>query len=243
MSDGGHDTADSDLFNEVVREPTLSDKVAASITEAIVSGRLKPDERLQSERELGERFGVSRTVIREAVRSLVAHGLVESVSGRGLSVAQVGPETVSRSMTLFLRGNASIGYAKVHEVRMALEVEMAGTAAERAGEDDLARLRDSLEQLREANGDANRAAELDLEVHRAIAVATQNELFAVMLDSIGDVLRGTRVAAFQAGMLEYAVEAHERILRAIAKHDAEAAREAMRSHLDRSQEFWSDQEV
>src|SRR6185503_13178672 len=59
MSDGGH-TADSDLFHEVVREPNLSDKVAASITEAIVSGRLKPDERLQSERELGERFGVSR---------------------------------------------------------------------------------------------------------------------------------------------------------------------------------------
>jgi GntR family transcriptional regulator, transcriptional repressor for pyruvate dehydrogenase complex len=243
MAAGAHDAGDGHLFSEVVREPTLSDKVAASITEAIVSGHLKPHERLQSERELGERFGVSRTVIREAIRSLAAHGLVESVSGRGVSVAQVGPETVSRSMTLFLRGNSSIDYAKVHEVRMALEVEMSGTAAERAGDEDIARLHDLLQQMREAGSDPGRAAALDLEFHGAIATATQNELFAVMLDSIGDVLRESRMAAFQAGMLEYAVGAHAEILGAIELHDAEAAREAMRRHLDRSRELWSSIEV
>jgi GntR family transcriptional regulator, transcriptional repressor for pyruvate dehydrogenase complex len=243
MVGGPHDGSDGGLFNEVVREPTLSDKVAASITEAIVSGRLKPDERLQSERELGELFGVSRTVIREAVRSLAAHGLVESVSGRGVTVAKVGPETVSRSMTLFLRGNSSIDYAKVNEVRMALEVEMAALAAERAGEEDLERLRDALERLRKSGPDADLAAALDVEFHRAIAIATQNELFTVMLDSIRDVLREVRVAAFQADMLEYAVSAHEEILRAIERHDARAAREAMRSHLDRAREVWSGEEV
>lgn len=228
------------LFSEVVREPTLSDRVAGSITEAIVSGRLQPGERLQSERELGERFGVSRTVIREAIRSLSAHGLVESHPGRGMIVAKVGPEAVNRLMTLFLRGNGAIDYSKVHEVRSALEVEMTGTAAARASEGDVARLRELLAQLGEAGGNAERAAELDIEFHQAIAAATQNELFAVMLGSIGDVLRESREVAFRApGMLEYALEAHGSILEAIEAHDEEAARTAMRAHLEHSQRVWS----
>lgn len=179
-------------------------------------------------------------MIREAIRSLSAHGLVESHPGRGMVVASVGPEAVNRLMTLFLRGNATIDYAKVHEVRSALEVEMTGTAAQRAGEDDLARLRELLAQLRDAGEDAERAAQVDVEFHRAIAAATQNELFGVMLDSVGDVLRESREAAFKApGMLDYAIEAHRTILEAIEAHDEEAARAAMRAHLEHAERVWT----
>jgi GntR family transcriptional repressor for pyruvate dehydrogenase complex len=179
-------------------------------------------------------------VIREAVRSLSAHGLVESHPGRGMVVATVGPEAVNRLMTLYLRGNATIDYAKVHEVRSALEVEMTGTAARRAREDDLARLRELLAQLRDAGADAERAAEVDVEFHRAIAAATQNQLFGVMLDAVADVLRGSREAAFAApGMLDYAVEAHSAILKAIEAHDEEAATGAMRAHLEHAREVWA----
>ena len=101
------------LFEQVAREPRLSDKVAAMMLETILSRRLRPGDRLPSERELGEQFGVSRTVIREAVRELVAKGVIEVRSGSGLRVAPVDASTVREAMLLFLRG-ASVDFEKVH---------------------------------------------------------------------------------------------------------------------------------
>jgi GntR family transcriptional regulator, transcriptional repressor for pyruvate dehydrogenase complex len=229
-------------FSQLLREPSLSDRVAESITEAIVSGRLTPGERLQPERELADQFGVSRTVIREAVRSLAAQGLVEARSGRGLQVATVGSDAISRSMRLYVRGNASIEYRDVHEVRSALEIQTAGVAADRATDEDLARLGDLNQQLRGLGKDAvARAAELDVEFHRMVAHATQNELFVVMLDSIGDILLEIRQNAFSApGMIEYAVTAHQQILDRLTDHDPAGARAAMREHLERSDRAWKD---
>lgn len=227
-----------------MREPSLSDRVAESITEAIVSGRLTPGQRLQPERELADQFGVSRTVIREAVRSLAAQGLVEARAGRGLQVATVGTDAISRSMRLYVRGNSSIDYRSVHEVRSSLEIQIAGIAAERATDDDLARLAELNQELAQLRIDAvARAAQLDVEFHRMIARATHNELFVVMLDSIGDILLEIRESAFSTpGMIEYATTAHQRILDRLTEHDPAAARAAMREHLERSDTAWKDVE-
>ena len=92
------------LFDPVVREPRLSDKVAEMMLETILSNRLQVGDRLPSERELGEQFGVSRTVVREAVRALVAKGVIEVRSGSGLRVAAVAASAVSESMSLYVRG-------------------------------------------------------------------------------------------------------------------------------------------
>jgi GntR family transcriptional repressor for pyruvate dehydrogenase complex len=232
----------SEVFSQLQREPSLSDRVAESITEAIVSGRLSPGQPLQPERELADNFGVSRTVIREAVRSLAAQGLVEARSGRGMQVATVGSDAISRSMRLYLRGNASIDYRSVHEVRSALEIQMAGIAAERVTEENLARLADINERLGQLGvEDVRTAAELDVEFHSEIARATQNDLFGVMLDSVRDVLLEIRRSAFSApGMIEYAATAHQRILDRLAERDPSAARAAMREHLERSDRAWKD---
>src|SRR5438128_5519835 len=123
--------AETALFDQVTREPRLSDKVAEMMLETIFSRRLQVGDRLPSERELGEQFGVSRTVIREAVRALVAKGVIEVRSGSGLRVAAVDASAVRESMSLFLRG-ATLNYEKVHEVRRLLETHIAGLAAERA---------------------------------------------------------------------------------------------------------------
>jgi GntR family transcriptional regulator, transcriptional repressor for pyruvate dehydrogenase complex len=236
--------AQGNVFPQLMREPSLSDRVAESITEAIVSGRLTPGEPLQPERELADQFGVSRTVIREAVRSLAAQGLVEARSGRGLQVATVGTDAISRSMRLYVRGNASIDYGSVHEVRSSLEIQIAGIAAERATDENLAELADLNRRLGAYSTDAvATAAELDVEFHRAVARATQNELFVVMLDSIGDILLEIRQNAFSApGMIEYAVSAHQKILDRLADHDPPGARAAMREHLERSDRVWKDVE-
>ena len=124
------------LFQQVTREPRLSDKVAEMMLETILSRRLQVGDRLPSERELGEQFNVSRTVVREAVRALVAKGVIEVRSGSGLRVAAVDAAAVSESMSLYLRG-ATLDFEKVHEVRALLEVHIAGLAAERATEEDI----------------------------------------------------------------------------------------------------------
>ena len=101
---GGDPAPAAALFEHVEREPRLSDKVANMMLETILSRRLEVSDRLPSERELGEQFGVSRTVVREAVRALVAKGVIEVRSGSGLRVAAVDSAAVSESMSLFLRG-------------------------------------------------------------------------------------------------------------------------------------------
>jgi GntR family transcriptional repressor for pyruvate dehydrogenase complex len=230
--------AATDPFSQVAREPPLSDKVAKLITEAILAGHFAPGERLDSERELAEKFGVSRTVIREAIRSVAAQGLVEARSGRGVQVAEVDGESLSRAMSLYLRSNPKIDYPLVHEVRSALEAQIAAIAASRATLDDLSLLEETNQKL--ATTSPKEAATLDVEFHRLIAAATHNQLFVVLLDSIGDILLDVRRAAFAVpGMLKYAAGAHTEILARLNARDPEGAREAMRAHLDRAEEVWS----
>lgn len=227
-------------FTHVVRGATLSEKVAANITQTIMDGDLAPGQKMPSERELGEQFGVSRTVIREAVRSLVASGLVEAHSGRSLRVAEVGPEAVSRAMGMFLHRSDAIDYRRVHEVRAALEIDMVGYAAERATPEDVAHLRELNDKLGTvAEADVERAAELDVAFHHAIGQATGNALFPVLLEAIGPVLLEIRRRAFQSPELRrYALQAHQQILDRIAAGEAEEARAAMRAHLETAEHVW-----
>ena len=144
----------------VVREPRLSDKVAEMLLDTITVRSLKPGERLPSERKLGEQVSVSHTVIREAVRALAAKGVIEARTGSGLRAAAVEASAVSESMGLFLRG-ARLDYTKIHEVRTTLEVEVAGLAAERATDEDIAGLQENLERTKAGVKDIDAVAVLD----------------------------------------------------------------------------------
>jgi GntR family transcriptional repressor for pyruvate dehydrogenase complex len=219
-------------FDQVEREPKLADKVADLVLERILSGELRVGDRLPSERELGQQFGVSRTVIREAVRALLAKGVLEVRAGSGLRVAAVGPATVSESMNLYVRGGR-LDFRRVHEVRRMLEVHIAGLAAERASDEDLERLAEVHEQMAASIGDVEAAAQHDLEFHRAIARATHNELFLVLMDSIGQSLLDIRRANIgKGGTGASTLEEHRAVLLAVQARDPEQAREAMRRHLD-----------
>lgn len=226
------------LFSAVDREDKLPDKVATQIRETIVAHELRPGQRLPSERELGEQFGVSRTVIREALRSLRAMGLIESI-GRGNRVASVNRATVAETMSLFLQGRP-ISYEKVHEVRAMVEVEVAGLAAERASDADVGRLQELCDELVHSAGQTERAAEADVDFHRALADATHNELYRILLDAMHDVLLGARRSTLHLeGRIARGARAHRRILDRVRAGDAEGAREAMRRHLQDSLRAWS----
>ena len=225
------------LFPQVARERRLSDKVADMMLETILSGRFQVGDRLPSERALGEQFGVSRTVVREAVRALVAKGVIEVRSGSGLRVIAVNADAVSESMNLYLRGGG-LDFGKVHEVRALLEVHLAGLAAERATGEDIGRLRAAHDGMRARAHDVEKAAGDDLEFHRLIARATHNELFLLLLDSIGSSQFDIRHANLASGSTPMTLSQHEAILDKIAAHDPEGARQAMRAHLDGVAEFW-----
>ncbi len=200
---------------------------------------MRPGDALPSERELGEQYGVSRTVIREAVRALTSRGVVDARAGRGLTVARVAPEMVSASMQLYLHGQEQIPYAKISEVRRGIEVLIAGYAAERATDEEIAGAREMTEGLRD-EVDGERRSLLDVEFHRALARMTHNDLFLIMLDSIGPILLEIRRATFKLPNDSLsAFNEHNRIINAVAERDADAARAAMERHLKHAEREWA----
>lgn len=229
-------------FPHVQREPRLSDKVAELILESILSDRLSVGEKLPSERELGEQFGVSRTVIREAVRALAAKGVIEVRSGSGLRVATVSANAVAESMSLYLRGG-SVAFEKVQEVRALLEVHLAGLAADRSTRNDIRALSEIHSRMQQDQADVEALASYDLEFHRLIAAATQNELFLLLLDSIGTSLIDIRRSNLSSGATPMTLGQHEAILERIKARDAEGARAAMKRHLEAVAVHWAEHET
>jgi GntR family transcriptional regulator, transcriptional repressor for pyruvate dehydrogenase complex len=231
--------AEPAVFSQIEREPRLSDKVAGLLRASIVDRRLQPGDRLPTERELGDQFGVSRTVVREAVRTLVAKGLVEVRSGSGVYVSSVDESAVRESMNMFLLGAGIPSYQQIHDVRSVLEVEIAAHAAEKATEDDLVALANACDDMAASIGDIDAASAADVDFHRRLAAATYNPLFSVMIDSIGDVLLEIRKATLGIGeRAAKGVQYHRDIYERVAAHDVEGARTAMRVHLEDAREAW-----
>ncbi len=228
----------ADYLRQVPREDRLADKVAELLKKAVLSGQLEPGDRLPPERVLGERLGVSRTVVREAIRSLVAKGLVEVRSGSGSVVARVRPAGVVETMQLFLRG-ASIDADAVDEVRTMLEVHVAGVAARLATDDDLRAMRGAMRAMAAAVHDHEQYAAQDAEFHRCIARAARNPLYTVLLDAIADTaLTARRAMLSLQAESRAAIRGHERILERIAARDVEGASEEMRLHLADFRRVW-----
>jgi GntR family transcriptional repressor for pyruvate dehydrogenase complex len=231
------DKDDRQWFEQVSREPRLADKVADLMRETIRSLDLRPGDRLPSERELGEQFGVSRTVIREAVRSLAGTGLLEVRQGSGLRVASADPAKVRESMEMYIRGS-SVDYPNVHEVRAMLEVEIAVLAARRATKEDLEQLGAARTAIEEAVDDVEAASVGDVEFHRAIAMCAHNPLYIVLLDSIGDAQLAIRRENWATGSGPDTLAEHADIFDCIAARDEEGAAAAMRTHLESVASRW-----
>ena len=210
-----------------------------AILQTIVSNRLKPGDALPPERELGKQFGVSRTVIREAIRALATRGVVEVQSGRGVRVIAMDTASVTEAMSLLLRGESTIDFAKVHEIRMMLETHVAALAAERSTDAEIAQLESLMDRWVAAGDDVAAASQLDVDFHRAIATSAHNELYLVLLDSIAGALLENRRATLALEHSHAKVLAeHRAIVKAISEHDPEAARAAMEKHLQGVAEAW-----
>lgn len=221
------------MFKSVVRETSLTEKAQQQVEALIINGTLKAGDRLPSERDLTEQLKVSKTVIREAIRSLVAKGLIDVRVGSGMYVRGVGSDMMKEPMSLLLRSNV-LKPDDVFEVREALEVTIAGLAAERVSEDDLKAMEENLKALKSPRLSAADYAELDVGFHRLVVKAAGNPLFAFLLNSLNDVMIEVRLRAFSIGegkTVANALQEHLHIFDRIKAHDAEGARDAMQKHL------------
>lgn len=224
------------VFSQVQREPTLPDKVTRLLLDRVVNGQLPSGTKLPSERNLADQLGVSRTVVREAVRTLQAKGVLEVGAG-GARVAELDASLVGEPMKLYIRASGALagGYDDLNEVRHTLEVRIAVLACTAATADDLERLRAAHELFVAGTGDVETASQRDVAFHRTLAEITHNRLYVVLLDAIGDVLLEIRRGALRAvGNRPVAVGQHAAVLAAVTARDADAAGEAMHRHLEAS---------
>ncbi len=221
---------------DVQRQAKLPDQVAALLQEMILKKQLKPGDKLPAERELCEQFGVSRTVIREAVRALTARGLLEVNRGSGTVVSQVSAQSITDALVMMLQVNQQATLENIREMRQLLEVEIAGLAAQRRSQADIEQAAALIQRAAEHPGDVDVFVETDVGFHMALANASQNILFTIMLDSVNGIMVGVR--RLGASLPQTPVRAlahHTAILERVQAQDAAGARAAMQAHLMEAQ--------
>lgn len=214
----------------------LHERVVRFVARSIVSGELASGATLPTETELAQRFEVSRTVIREAARILVAKGLVSVKHGRGMSVEA--PERWHHLDPLVLFEQVRTGRGdnllnELLEVRRVLEGEAAALAAERRTDEDVAALRADVVEMTAALEMPERFARLDMRFHGAILDGARNRLLGEALRPVAEVLEAGRLMTTRLipDGAARSLEGHEEILAAVSTGEVGAAREAMRRHI------------
>ncbi|HLZ59688.1 MAG TPA: FadR/GntR family transcriptional regulator [Ktedonosporobacter sp.] len=215
-----------------IQSGKVYEQVAEQIEKRILSGELRNGDRLPTERELAEQFHVSRTAVREAMKSLAQKGLVDMKPGRGTLVIDGTSQAMKHSLNLMLKVGDSGLTENLVEVRSILEPEIAALAALRATEEHILALHDAVAIMDASLQDADAYIEADNNFHRALAEGAQNILILALVDSIVNLLSEQRKRIFTVpGGPERGQVHHKLILAAVARQDAEAARIAMQSHL------------
>ncbi len=214
---------------------SLTDRVSDALMQLIRGNDIPPGCRLPSEMNLAARFGVSRTVIREAVSRLKSEGLVESRQGSGVFVREENMQAPFRIDPSIVDSIQSI--LKVVELRMVLESEIAAFAAQRRTQAQLETIRQALRQIEIDEQEGRDGVVADIAFHRSIAEATDNPHFLGLIEFLFNFLKNaTQVTrsyeATKRSLTEEVKNEHAAIVDAIARRDADAARRCARQHME-----------
>jgi GntR family transcriptional regulator, transcriptional repressor for pyruvate dehydrogenase complex len=228
------DTLKSDF--EVVRKNKVYEEVAQQI-ERLILKKLRPGDKLPSERELAEMLKVSRSSIRDAIRGLELRGLVEPRQGAGTIVREVSSEPSTNPFASALNRRREL-VSELLDFRKMLEPPLAARAAMHATAGEIAEMEDILQRQEEKQIQGDAAVAEDAEFHYSIALASGNSVVLKVLDILMDLLRDTRERSLQLdGRPQKSLAGHRRILAAIKRHDGEAAKSAMRRHIEDVEEI------
>ena len=225
---------------QTVQTQRLHERVVQQLVQQIVGGGFVPGDALPTEPELAQQFGVSRTVVREAVRVLASKGLVAVRQGSGMWVQAPDSWDHLDPLIMFEQVRAQGDEALLDELietRRILETEVAALAAERRTEEDLRTLEASLEGMERAKEDAEAYTRQDLVFHEAVLAASRNRLLREALRPVANVMQAGRfIAVRRADVIARSLPSHYAICAAIAAHDVAGAREAMRRHISQFEE-------
>jgi DNA-binding FadR family transcriptional regulator len=217
----------------------MADELFAKFEARIRAGELAPGTRLPTQKDIALTENVSRTVVREAVARLGAHGLTVSRQGSGVFVADTAPYRAFQITPEELNELADV--IKLLEIRLGVETEMAGLAAARRTTADIGAIREALQEMVEREADPVAAAAADRAFHLAIARATQNDYYVRFAEFLGLRLVPPRNLSLrnqpqsaQAAYTSKVHAEHEAIVDAIVRMDTVRAREAARHHMQES---------
>ncbi len=213
----------------------LHEQIADSIQQMMATDQLQPGTQLPSERDLAQSIGVNRATIREAIRVLEQRGLLQMRPGSGTYVIDVPASTVADSIErYFAFGTCS--HEDLVTLRRILEPEVAGLAAERATDAEIATLLQLVEEIEIAfNEDTPRYAALDAQFHEVVAAATRNPLVFAISSGLHTIMARWILAQSQTHRLEGGARSHRAVYEAIARHSPADARQAMIIHHEFTQ--------
>jgi GntR family transcriptional regulator, transcriptional repressor for pyruvate dehydrogenase complex len=208
--------------------------------EELIFSALDPGEMLPSEGQLAEALGVSRLSVREATRALEARGLLEISKGRRPRVAVPNGSLVGDFFKSAVRRDPR-ALLDLLEVRRALEVHIASLAARRASQRHIADLELSIQAMRASEQEFEAFHTADVRFHENLAVASGNELFVFLIEAFAEPLRASRRRSFaghqaRGGHVDDVIEQHETILDAIKARNPKQAAQAMREHLQQTEQ-------
>ena len=216
---------------ETIRRNRIYEEIARQI-EKMITEKMKAGDRLPPERQLAEMFGVSRSSIRDAIRTLEMSGLVEARQGLGTVVREHSADAMVNPLTQVLVQKRKL-VGELLDVRKMIEPPLAARAAVHATSDEVEEMNNILRRQEEKMRGGELAIEEDNEFHYAIALAADNSVVLKVLDVLMDLLRETRERSLQVeGRPERSMADHRQILDAIKRQDAAGAEAAMRRHIE-----------
>ncbi len=220
-----------------IKPPTLKTQVYELLLDFIVDGKYKDNDMLPPERILCEELGVSRTVVREAIKSLETRGILSVIHGKGIKVNPSSSHDISNAFMLYLRRqNKEASMRELMEVRYAIETEIAGIAAMHARDEDIAGLQETLREMEAVLDDVEKFVFMDIDFHLQLAVMTKNILFITIAEALVIPLRKSREETVSPEDNVLAHRQHAGICRSIELHDHEMAYQHMAEHLKHVEE-------
>lgn len=219
-----------DLFKPV-KKTRVYEEIVSKIKVMLENGRLKSGDQLPGERELSEVFQVSRSSVREALRTLETQGYLESRQGEGTYIASKPVESLVSPLAsvIFTEKDSQM---ELFEMRRLIEPQIAFLAAERATPEEIAMMEQALIQQEEAVARGETGTDVDKSFHYLMAKATKNKVLLRLTDSMRDLFARSRDKYLQVeGRPEKSISRHRQVLDAIKAKDGELAAQVMLEHV------------
>jgi len=223
------------MFKKIGSEHTLTKKIEIQLENAIREKKLKPDQKLPSQEELCNSFGVGRNILREAIRSLASRGLIRVRKGSGMYVADFSMQDAVSSMNYFLELHSDQdGLYQIIKLRQMFEPQIVESTCRNIKEPVLKQLRETIVELKNCPlDDLEREAEIDNHFHSLIAEGSGNFAVSLIMQPIYAIMPKFHKEIFgkMHGLKSKTLKYHRLIFEAIEKHDDKGAKRLMQSHL------------